>query len=205
MGGDWLWAQAAMARQEERGRMLPLRVFSREMSVVGQAWMSVEVMVWVRMSERVRWWLLEGVKGIARAPLREARKPASLWPGGEVSLKGRVGGECGEGQEGWLDDSFSGERGEKNPPADYVTPGISDYTVRWSSQMCSYTQLIPHRPTNHQQRSRKTRKFSDKRLQVGRVFVIEENVVAKSRAFDGCKHRRGGARRYIAFGDVSLL
>ena len=102
-----------MARQEERGRMLPLRVFSREMSVVGQAWMSVEVMVWDFMSERVRWWALEGVMGIARAPLREARKPASLWPGGEVSLKGRVGGECGKGQEGWLDDSFSGEREEE--------------------------------------------------------------------------------------------
>jgi len=77
-----------MARQEERGRMLPLRVFSREMSVVGQAWMSVEVMVWVLMSERVRWWALEGVMGMARAPLREARKPASLWWGGDVSLKG---------------------------------------------------------------------------------------------------------------------
>lgn len=81
MRGDWLRAQVEMARQEERGRMLPLRVFSREMSVVGQAWMSVEVMVWDLMSVRVRWWLLEGIIGIARAPLREARKPASLGRG----------------------------------------------------------------------------------------------------------------------------
>lgn len=44
-----------MARASERGRMVPARVFSREMSRVGQAWMSVERMVWCWISERVRW------------------------------------------------------------------------------------------------------------------------------------------------------
>jgi len=65
--------------------------------------------------------------------------------------------------------------------------------------MRPYTQLIAHRPTNHQQGSRKARKFGDERLQVGRVFVIEENVIAETRTFDGCKHRGSGACRYIAF------
>ena len=35
--------------------MVPARVFSREMTRVGQAWMSVEVMAWAVKSERVRW------------------------------------------------------------------------------------------------------------------------------------------------------
>lgn len=78
MTGDWERAQAEMARQSERGRIEPLRVFSREMRRVGQAWMSLLVTVWVFMSARVRWWVLLGVTGMARAPEREARKPASL-------------------------------------------------------------------------------------------------------------------------------
>jgi len=150
-----------MARQSERGRMEPLRVFSREMSVVGQAWISVEVMLWVLMSERVRWWLLEGVMGIARAPLREARKPASLRRGGDISLKGGV---RGVGKGGLLDIWTHGEGGEGGIPADDMTPCISDYTMRWSTQMRPYTQLISHRPTNNQQCLREAREFSDERL-----------------------------------------
>lgn len=60
-------------------------------------------------------------------------------------------------------------------------------------------QLVPHGPTNDQQGSRKARQFGDERFQSSRVSVIEENVVAESRTFDGCKHGGGGARRYIAF------
>ena len=61
-----------------KGRIVPARVFSRQMSRVGQAWMSVEVIVCFLMSERVRWWLLLGWIGRANAPEREARPPASL-------------------------------------------------------------------------------------------------------------------------------
>ena len=78
MGGDWARAQAEMEAAQEKGRMVPARVFSRQMRRVGQAWMSVEVMVWALMSLRVRWWLLAGVTGMARAEERLARPPASL-------------------------------------------------------------------------------------------------------------------------------
>lgn len=40
--------------------------------------MSVDVTAWVRMSERVRWCVFDGVMGRARAPDKEAMPPASL-------------------------------------------------------------------------------------------------------------------------------
>lgn len=70
--------------------------------------------------------------------------------------------------------------------------------------MRSYTQLVPHCSADNQQGRRKACEVDDEGLQVGRVFVIEENVVTESCAFDGCKHRWGGACRYIAFEDFSL-
>lgn len=55
IGGFWERAQDEMARAAERGRIVPARVFSRQISRVGQAWMSVLVMVCFFMSARVRW------------------------------------------------------------------------------------------------------------------------------------------------------
>ena len=53
-----------MARQSARGRIVPARVFSKLIRRVGQAWMSVDVTAWRRMSGRVRWWVLvEGGMG----------------------------------------------------------------------------------------------------------------------------------------------
>ena len=78
IGGFWERAQDEMARASERGRIVPARVFSRQIRRVGQAWMSVLVTVCFRMSASVRWCLFEGWIGIARAPEREARPPASL-------------------------------------------------------------------------------------------------------------------------------
>lgn len=90
MGGVCARAQVEIVRASERGRTVPARVFSRQMRRVGQAWMSELVMVCFLMSERLRWCVLEGVMGMASAPEREARPPASL----VVRLYQRLGSNC---------------------------------------------------------------------------------------------------------------
>ena len=67
-----------MARQSERGRMVPPRVFSREMSRVGAKWSSSSRMACFWTSERVMLWSFAGVTGMGIPPLILAIPPASL-------------------------------------------------------------------------------------------------------------------------------
>ena len=68
-----------MERQVARGRIVPCRVFSRQISRVGAKWMSGERIAEAWMSGRVRCVFGSfGVVGIARAEDRRARPPASL-------------------------------------------------------------------------------------------------------------------------------
>lgn len=104
---------------------------------------------------------------MARAPLKEAMPPASLCDGQSF--------ESVQSQR----TSRDSKQRERSPLND-VTPRISDNTIRWSSQMRPYTQLISHRPTDNQQRRWEARKVSDEVLKVQRVLVIAEDVVPQA-------------------------
>ena len=65
--------------------------------------------------------------------------------------------------------------------------------------MCPYTQLIPHRPTSHQQRSGEACEVGDEFLEVDGAFAVTEDIVAQTVFLNGSKHGQGRAGGDIAF------